>query len=185
MAIGKTKRFEVFARDGFTCQYCGTRPPEVVLEVDHIHPVSKGGSDEILNLITSCYDCNRGKRAKIISEIAPRPDADMALLKVQQEMVEVKRYLDAKKKRDKAFSKVADAIRECWSENLTEGVGPANKVLIPWLEKYGPDEIEKSIKAAIPSYLRGQFGSGSGEFHKTLQYVGAILRNRREEGKSS
>jgi hypothetical protein len=32
-----------------------------VLEVDHIEPVSKGGSDEYANLITSCFDCNRGK----------------------------------------------------------------------------------------------------------------------------
>ena len=34
MAIGKTLRFEVFARDQFTCQYCGQRPPDVVLEYD-------------------------------------------------------------------------------------------------------------------------------------------------------
>jgi 5-methylcytosine-specific restriction endonuclease McrA len=59
MAVSKSIRFEIFARDTFTCQYCGRRPPDVVLELDHIHPVSKGGSDEVINLITSCYDCNR------------------------------------------------------------------------------------------------------------------------------
>ena len=85
MSISKSVRFEIFARDGFTCQYCGRRPPEVVLEVDHIHPQSKGGTDDVINLTTSCYDCNRGKRAKVLGAIAPRPDADMAFLKVQQE----------------------------------------------------------------------------------------------------
>ena len=40
--ISKALRFEVFKRDSFTCQYCGRSAPEVVLEVDHIVPVSKG-----------------------------------------------------------------------------------------------------------------------------------------------
>jgi CRISPR/Cas system Type II protein with McrA/HNH and RuvC-like nuclease domain len=61
MSVSKKIRFEVFKRDGFTCQYCGKHPPEATLEVDHINPVSKGGEDGINNLITSCFDCNRGK----------------------------------------------------------------------------------------------------------------------------
>jgi len=61
MAISKKIRFEVFKRDGFICQYCGKHPPEITLEVDHVHPISKGGSDDINNLITACFDCNRGK----------------------------------------------------------------------------------------------------------------------------
>lgn len=66
--IGKTLRFDIFKRDSFTCQYCGANPPNVVLEVDHIFPVSKGGSDEITNLITSCFDCNRGKRDNLLKD---------------------------------------------------------------------------------------------------------------------
>ncbi|WP_446008353.1 HNH endonuclease [Candidatus Electrothrix sp.] len=57
-SLSKKLRFEVFKRDSFTCQYCGKVAPNVILEVDHIEPVSKGGSNELLNLITSCYDCN-------------------------------------------------------------------------------------------------------------------------------
>lgn len=57
-------RFLILRRDGFTCQYCGKKPPEVSLEVDHIVPRSKGGSDDDGNLITACFDCNRGKLAK-------------------------------------------------------------------------------------------------------------------------
>lgn len=178
MSIGKSKRFEVFARDGFTCQYCGQRPPDVVLEADHIHPVSKGGSDDIINLITSCFDCNRGKRAKVISDIAPRPDADLALLKVQQELAEVKRFLAAKKKLDKAKRDLCEALRERWTEFLTDTC-PSDRVLIPWIDKYGAEEVDAAIRIASPSHLNGRFGHDDNRaFGKLLPYIGAVLRNR-------
>ena len=62
-----SRRFQVLSRDKNICQYCGRQPPEVELEVDHIQPVSKGGIDEVSNLITSCRDCNRGKSDKELS----------------------------------------------------------------------------------------------------------------------
>lgn len=55
MSISKKIRFEVFKRDNFTCQYCGKNPPNIVLEIDHINPISKNGDDNINNLITSCF----------------------------------------------------------------------------------------------------------------------------------
>ncbi len=60
-AIPLSTRFEVFKRDKFTCQYCGKKPPDVTLEVDHIIATSKGGKTTLGNLKTSCFDCNRGK----------------------------------------------------------------------------------------------------------------------------
>lgn len=59
--ISNKLRFEVFKRDLFRCHYCGRSAPEVVLHVDHITPVSKGGTNEFTNLVTSCQDCNLGK----------------------------------------------------------------------------------------------------------------------------
>jgi CRISPR/Cas system Type II protein with McrA/HNH and RuvC-like nuclease domain len=59
--VSQKTRFDVFKRDGFTCQYCGCKSPEVILEVDHVTPVSKGGTNDFDNLITSCRKCNRGK----------------------------------------------------------------------------------------------------------------------------
>lgn len=59
--IPKSLRFKVFARDNFTCQYCGRKPPEVELVIDHIVPLCKGGTNDINNLITACQDCNLGK----------------------------------------------------------------------------------------------------------------------------
>jgi len=61
IALTPKQRFEILKRDGFTCQYCGRKPPEVVLEVDHIIAVYNGGTNDRSNLITSCEPCNRGK----------------------------------------------------------------------------------------------------------------------------
>lgn len=68
--ISKRKRFEIFKRDNFTCKYCGRKPPEVVLEIDHIVPVSAGGTSEKFNLTTSCFSCNRGKSSIELTTIS-------------------------------------------------------------------------------------------------------------------
>jgi 5-methylcytosine-specific restriction endonuclease McrA len=49
-------------------QYCGRRAPDVALEVDHIIPLSKGGTDKPSNLITACFECNSQKRNKLTLE---------------------------------------------------------------------------------------------------------------------
>lgn len=56
------QRFFVLARDQFKCTYCGRSAADgAVLHVDHIHPKSAGGSDEMENLTTACKECNHGK----------------------------------------------------------------------------------------------------------------------------
>jgi HNH endonuclease len=54
-------RWQALARDSFTCQYCGRKPPEVALTVDHKVSVKDGGTDELDNLVTACEECNGGK----------------------------------------------------------------------------------------------------------------------------
>lgn len=55
------KAIEVFARDGFRCVYCeATRE----LQVDHITPVARGGTDALDNLQTLCRSCNQAKGAR-------------------------------------------------------------------------------------------------------------------------
>ncbi len=56
-------RYEIIERDNSTCVYCGRKPPEVSLEVDHVLAVSNGGTNDPENLVTACYDCNAGKGA--------------------------------------------------------------------------------------------------------------------------
>lgn len=60
-SIDVRMRFNVFKRDGFSCRYCGAKPPDAILQIDHAIPVSKGGSNDIDNLVTACDKCNIGK----------------------------------------------------------------------------------------------------------------------------
>lgn len=60
-AISKKLRFKILERDGFCCVYCGAKPPDCVLHVDHKIPVSKGGNNDESNLVAACSDCNSGK----------------------------------------------------------------------------------------------------------------------------
>jgi 5-methylcytosine-specific restriction endonuclease McrA len=54
----------VFARDEYTCVYCGS---EERLHVDHRIPVSRGGSNGFDNLVTACAPCNQSKGPKLLA----------------------------------------------------------------------------------------------------------------------
>lgn len=61
-------RQHIKERDGYTCKHCGAsleQEPHLLLEIDHIIPVSKGGLTTEDNLQTLCWRCNRSKGAKI------------------------------------------------------------------------------------------------------------------------
>lgn len=76
--ISTKLRFTILQRDGFACQYCGRKPPNVELAVDHVHSVRDGGKSSEDNLLTSCWDCNFGKGARSLppSEISSRSPFD-------------------------------------------------------------------------------------------------------------
>jgi 5-methylcytosine-specific restriction endonuclease McrA len=54
-------RFNVFARDNNTCQYCGEKLPRSELNLDHVIPRSQGGLSTWENMVCSCFTCNRVK----------------------------------------------------------------------------------------------------------------------------
>lgn len=64
--VGNGQRFRVLERDGFKCTYCGS---DQRLEVDHIVPRSRGGSNDDSNLTTACWRCNSGKSDIPLQEI--------------------------------------------------------------------------------------------------------------------
>lgn len=58
-------RYQVLVRDNHTCQCCGAKASDgVQLHIDHIKPVSKGGTNIFENLQVLCRDCNLGKGNK-------------------------------------------------------------------------------------------------------------------------
>ena len=63
-------REKIKKRDNYTCKYCHNnleKEPNLLLEIDHIIPLSKGGITSEENLQTLCWKCNRSKGSKIIS----------------------------------------------------------------------------------------------------------------------
>lgn len=65
-------RFNVFARDNNTCQYCGKRLPRSELNLDHVIPRSKGGASNWNNVVCSCFVCNRKKGGLLLGETRMR-----------------------------------------------------------------------------------------------------------------
>lgn len=64
----KFSRSNLFARDNFTCQYCGSLFLSRDLTYDHVLPVARGGRKSWENIVTCCVPCNRQKGDRIPEE---------------------------------------------------------------------------------------------------------------------
>lgn len=154
-SISKKTRFEVFKRDKFTCQYCGEAAPKVVLEIDHVTAVAEGGGNDILNLITSCFDCNRGKGARRLDDgsVVQKQHAQLAELQARREQIEMmlewREALLAHKQTD--LDLVATAIASK-SEFLANADGKAS--IQRWLKRYSVELLLRAVDESFMSYLR-------------------------------
>ena len=54
-------RRNVFKRDRYTCQYCGSQPGSEELTIDHVVPRSQGGTSTWENCVLACVECNSRK----------------------------------------------------------------------------------------------------------------------------
>ena len=136
-SLSKSVRFEVFKRDSFKCQYCGKSAPDVVLEVDHIIPVSKGGDNDISNLITACFDCNRGKRDKKLT--------DKQSVKLQKEELD---KLNARREQLEMIAEWRKELLNLMNESIDKIVEIINQefYLDIHLTDYGRRNFSKCIK---------------------------------------
>jgi len=79
-------RKAVLARDGWTCQYCGSEKHG--LTVDHVIPRSRGGESVWENIVASCAACNRRKGNRLPHEIrmhprsSPRPPGPTVFIRI-------------------------------------------------------------------------------------------------------
>lgn len=104
----------MFKRDSFTCQYCGSQAPDVVLNVDHIVPVSKGGDNKATNLITSCFSCNSGKSDKELSDDSIVKKQMAQAKQIEERAAQIKMIAEWVKAQ--SSSAEIDAINEVLSE---------------------------------------------------------------------
>lgn len=157
-SLSKRTRFQVFERDGFTCQYCGKQPPDVVLHVDHIHPFSKGGSDDMDNLVTSCSDCNLGKSDRIIGCVSPRPDASLMLARAAQEISEVMDYRAMLEQRNDEETRLVKHFQHMFIDITLGDWFPAADLLSEAISKSGRDYavVESALVATAYKERAGQ-----------------------------
>ena len=147
--ISKKVRFEIFKRDGFKCCYCGETPPSVTLEVDHIEPVSKGGSNDMNNLVTACFSCNRGKTNIQLDKLPATLVENMEILKAQEE--QLKEYRKFVKKIQRREKKDIEDVAKIYSEAVSEYVLSAhfkNNSLKQFLKKLPKHEVEEAMEFA-------------------------------------
>ena len=181
--LTKKQRFEIFKRDGFTCQYCGRRPPEVVLVVDHINPVANGGDNDPLNLTTSCYECNAGKGKTQLADVRPLPDASNEAMVLQQEIAEMALYSQLKAQRTEWVNTIVKQIQEHWSFQIGGEWVPEDRIIVRWLDWATPELIERAINltASINETKHYNFAYKTGD---AIRYCSGVMRNAIEEGKA-
>lgn len=179
MSITKKIRFEVFKRDGFRCAYCGKTPPEVMLEVDHIDPKSKGGKDDINNLITACFDCNRGKRNIVLDKIPNQMNENLEIL--QSKESQLKEYRKYIRKIEKRINNNIDKIENIFKDNFPNKGFTAqfkNATLKNFLNNFLTFE---EVKEAI--YIACSFKSEEGEEEDCIRYFcGVCWKKVRNKG---
>lgn len=177
-AISKKARFEVFKRDSFTCQYCGGKAPDVILHVDHIDPVSKGGGNDILNLITACAGCNGGKGATRLDDASALAKQRQQLEELSARREQLKMMLDWRKGMksvdDMALSAAVDHFAETfpgWHIESEAAVSRMRKLV----RDFGLQSVMDAIDIARDTYATVV---DKDSVNLAFSKVGGICRNR-------
>lgn len=192
--ISKKVRFEVFKRDSFTCQYCGKSAPDTVLEVDHIIPVSKGGDNDISNLITSCFECNRGKSNKKLTDnqSLKLQKKELDRLNKRREQLEMmsKWRLELLDIEHKEVEEVMNIINTKFNKRLaltSHGINTMSRLI----KEYGFNEVVESALISFSKYQENEVAlkkikiilslrkkDRENPALKDLFYIRGIIRNR-------
>lgn len=161
-AVSQKARFEVFKRDKFTCQYCGKKAPDVVLNADHIKPVAEGGTNDILNLITACVDCNAGKKDRELSDSAALEKQHAQISALEERRQQLEMMAQWRVELENLDETTALMAEEAWHRAIEHNgqlLDSGKQDLRKWVKRQGLEAIFNGISAAALSYLeRGEDG---------------------------
>lgn len=173
--IPQSVRFEVFKRDKFTCQYCGRSAPDVILEIDHIKPVSRGGENEILNLVTSCRECNRGKTNRELSDDSVLKSQKKQLDSIQERREQLEMILkwrdELVQEEEMEIDSVGSIIFRETGFELNENGRRTVKKLI---KRFGFHEVYTACEISVLKYYDGSRQSTQYAIDK----IGGVCYNR-------
>lgn len=175
--LKKSVRFEVFKRDKFTCQYCGRMAPDVVLNCDHINPVANGGTNEFVNLVTSCEACNSGKSDKQLTESDAVKRQSAELLKLAERREQLQMMAEWRTELGKLDEEIMRFLCEVWDRSF--GYWPANaQSSIRKLAKLRPmAEVIACIEKTALMYSRKGEDECAELLLKVQRYMQADLEN--------
>lgn len=177
-AIPKSLRFEVFKRDSFTCQYCGRSAPDVLLEVDHIIPVSKGGTDDLLNLVTSCRDCNRGKSAKLLSDSSAIKKQKAQLDELNEKREQMEMMIEWKKMLMEMIEEQASSIEDyIYAISLYYLTDSGKSYIKRLIGKYGYSEVYTATEISFGKYYKDD----SRSIDIAINKIGGVCYNRQKQ----
>ena len=150
-------RFEVLKRSNFRCYSCGISSNEVKLQVDHIQPVSLGGTNELSNLRACCASCNIGKGAIPLTEQAAAPSLaeQVAILEKEEYLAQRRDELFAKKQA--RLMKEVEQIRQCWMGLWPDSPIDAERAFKEenakaWCDKIGRARVLDLLSKAMSLY---------------------------------
>lgn len=176
--IKPSLRFEIFKRDNFTCQYCGRKTPEVILELDHIVPRSKGGKEDIQNYLTSCFECNRGKSNTPLNQIKTRLDLKEEMYLLAEKELQLQEYYKLKEEINERLDQDLNELGNYFfcSEKFTFGprLIRSIKYFMTMFTKY---EIKECIDIALSKFPDENRRDEDCRF----RYLCGILHNRRKQ----
>jgi len=154
--ISKKIRFEVLKRDSFKCQYCGACAPDVLLQVDHINPVAKGGDNDIINLITSCIKCNQGKSDIPLSDHSAVEKSRKQLEELQERHEQLEMMMEWRNGLRGIEDRTIELLCDHWSKIikpycLTDGQKSALRMM---LKRFSAQEIMEAMDISGQQYIR-------------------------------
>lgn len=170
--LSKKIRFEVFKRDSFKCQYCGRSAPEVVLHVDHIKPVAEGGTNDIMNLITACAECNLGKGKRKLSDSSVIEKQRKQLEELNERREQLEMLVEWKKGLDELGDREVEIIVERISDETGTPcslTAAGEKTAKGWIKKYPLEEILNAVEISCSNYVK--YNSKGDATTESMRYI--------------
>lgn len=168
MTVSRRLRFEILRRDRHRCRYCGATAPDVHLTVDHVIPVTLGGTDEPSNLVAACVDCNNGK-SSVPTDAALVADVNAFALQWATAMRSAGQMQQASREADQAICDQFLDIWKCYDEKEVMLPHDWDISVMRWVRSgLTPDDFLYVIDAAMRSQATAR---------NVFRYTAGVTRN--------
>lgn len=174
-SISPSLRWSVFARDNFTCRYCGAKAGEdgVVLAADHLLSVAEGGLNTYENLITACERCNGGKGARSLINV---PDSEEVAARMADRAKSIKAQADAMAQalaNEQSLKQEAVNLKcQAYGVNKIHMVKGEHKHIVTLCREHGADNVLNWYRLASDHDVPED---------RAIKYVYGIIRNQKEQ----